>query len=163
MDTEQVLKMFSEDRGRARKLYENYMMEGEEIKKRDVYSTVSQRVLGGEQFVKEVFMRAGRKETWGKRKREYTLLEIGSVVEEVYGVTLSQLRERSKEGGIVCGRKVMSLVARGYGYKGQEIAEYLRRDPAVITRYLKEGESLEGEVEKVYEALRNTKKVNKQV
>jgi len=163
VDTEQVLRMFSEDRGRARRLYENYMMRGEEIKKRDVYSTVSQRVLGDEQFVKEVFMRTGRKEVWGKRKHEHTLLEIGSVVEEAYGVTLRQLREKSKDGEIVSGRKVMSLVAREYGYKGQEIAEYLRRDPAVITRYLKEGERLEGEVERVHETLRSNKKVNKQV
>ena len=49
------------------------------------------------------------------------------------------------------------------GYKGREIAEYLRRDPAVITRYLKEGKRLEGEVEKVHEALKKTKKFNKQV
>ena len=84
-------------------------------------------------------------------------------MEEAYGVTLRQLSEKSKDGEIVSGRKVMSLVAREYGYKGQEIAEYLRRDPAVITRYLKEGERLEGEVERVHETLRSNKKVNKQV
>ena len=44
----------------------------------------------------------------------------------------------------------------------KEIVEYLRRDPAVITRYSKEGKRLEGEVEKVHEALRKSKKVNKQ-
>ena len=162
VDTEQVLKMFSEDRGRARRLYRDYMGEGEGVKREDVYSTVSQRVLGGEQFVKEVLMKTGRAEVWGKKRHEYTLLEIGGAVEGVYGVTLRQLREKSK-GRIVSGRKVMSLVAREYSYKGQEIAEYLRRDPAVITRYLKEGKRLEGEVEKVHEALKKTKKVNKQV
>jgi hypothetical protein len=31
----------------------------------------------------------------------------------------------------------------------KEIAEYLRRDPAVITRYSKEGKRLESEIEKV--------------
>jgi len=163
VDTEPVLKMFSEDRGRARRLYRNYMGEGEGVKREAVYSTVSQRVLGGERFVKEVLMKTGRGEVWGKKRHEYTLSEIGGAVEGVYGVTLRQLREKSKEEGIVSGRKVMSLVAREYDYKGQEIAEYLRRDPAVITRYLKEGERLEGEVEKVHEALRKTKKVNKQV
>jgi len=45
----------------------------------------------------------------------------------------------------------------------KEIAEYLRRDPAVITRYSKEGKRLESEIEKVHEALKKTKKVNKQV
>jgi putative transposase len=163
VDTDPVLRMFSEDRRRARRRYQIYMTEGEGVKRGDVYSTVSQRVLGGEQFVKEVLMRTGRREVWGKRRHEYTLLEIGGAVEGVYGVTLRQLKEKGKEGGVVTGRKVMSLVAREYGYKGQEIAEYLRRDPAVITRHLREGERLEGEVEKVHESLKKSKKVNKQV
>ena len=163
VDTEQVLKMFSEDKGRARRLYRDYMRKGEGVKREDLYATVSQRVLGGEQFVEEVLMKTGRAEVWGKKRHEYTLLEIGGAVEGIKGVTLRQLREKSKEEGIASGRKVMSLVAREYGYKGQEIAEYLRRDPAVITRYLKDGERLQGEVEKVHEALKKTKEVNKQV
>lgn len=163
VDTEQVLGMFSENKGRARRAYRLYMGEREAIRREEVYATVDQRVLGNERFVEEVMEKTGREELRGKRRHEYTLVEIGGAVEGVYGVTLRQLREKSKEGGIVSGRKVMSLVAREYGYKGQEIAEYLRRDPAVITRYLKEGRRLEGEVEKVHEALRKTKKVNKQV
>jgi hypothetical protein len=161
--TEGVFKMFSENRERARRLYRDYMGEGEEVKREAIYSTVSQRVLGGEQFVKEVLIRTGRAEVWGRRKHEYTLSEIGGAVEGVYRVTLRQLMEKSKEEGIVSGRKVMSLVAREYGYRGQEIAEYLRRDPAVITRYLKERERLVGEIGKVHDTLRKTKKVNKQV
>jgi hypothetical protein len=74
---------------------------------------------------------------------------------------LGQLMEKGRDEGLVSGR--MSLVAMEYGYKGQEIAGYLRRDPAGITRYLKEGKILEGEIEKVHEALRKTKKVNKLV
>jgi putative transposase len=154
VDTEPVLKMFSEDRGRARRLYRDYMGGGEGVKREAVYSTVGQRVLGGEQFVKEVLMRMRRAEVWGKKRYEYTLSAIGGAVEEVYGVALRQLREKSKEEGIVSARKVMSLVAREYGYRGQEIAEYLRRDPAVITRYLKEGKRLEGKVERAHETLR---------
>ena len=40
--------------------------------------------------------------------------------------------------------------------------EYLRRDPAVVTRYLKEEKRLESEIGKVHEELRKTKKVNKE-
>lgn len=163
VDTEQVLKIFSESKGKARRLYWDYMAGRDGVKREDVYSIVSQRVLGGEEFVKEVFMRTGRAEDLGKRKHEYTLLEIGGAVEEVYGVTLRQLREKTKDEGVVFGRKLMSLVAKDYGYKGQEIAEYLRRDPAVVTRCSKEGKRLEGEVEKVHVVLKRTKKVNKQV
>jgi len=163
VDTEQVLSIFSKNKGKARRLYQDYMGEGGGIKREDVYSTVSQRVLGGEEFVKEVFMKTGRAEDLGKRKHEYTLLEIGAAVEGVSEVTLRQLREKSKDEGLVVARKLMSLVAREYGYKGKEVAEYLRRDPAVITRYLREGKKLEDDIGRVHVALEETKKVNKQV
>lgn len=163
VDTEQVLSIFSKNTGKARRLYQEYMGEGEGIKRKDVYSTVSQRVLGDEEFVKEVFMKAGRAEDLGKRKHEYTLLEIGAAVEGVSGVTLGELRDKSKDEGLVVARKLMSLVAREYGYKGKEVAEYLRRDPAVITRYLKEGKKLEDDIGRVHVALKEIKKVNKQV
>jgi len=47
------------------------------------------------------------------------------------------------------GRKVFSLMAKEYGYTGREIAEYLRKDPAAVMGYLRQGEGLRGEVEKV--------------
>ena len=83
---------------------------------------------------------------------------------KVCGASLGQPREKGREEGLQSGRKVMSLVAKEYGYKGQEIAEYLRRDPAVITRYLWEGKKFEIELERVHKRLRESgEKVNKQV
>jgi hypothetical protein len=41
--------------------------------------------------------------------------------------------------------------------KGREIAEYLRRDPAVITRYLREGKRFEADIQKVHENLKKQK------
>ena len=55
-----------------------------------------------------------------------------------FGITLKQMREKSKDRGISLGRKLMSIVANEYGYKGKEVARYLKKDPAIITRYLKE-------------------------
>lgn len=37
----------------------------------------------------------------------------------------------------------MCLVAKEYGYKGKEIAEYLKKDPAVITRCSKSKDTME--------------------
>ena len=65
-------------------------------------------------------------------------------------------------GHLFQGRyKAMSLVAKEYGYKGEEIAGYLWRDPSVITRYLKEGNKLAAEAGKVHALLRQDS--NKQV
>ena len=89
----------------------------------------------------------------GGRKHGYRLPEIARATEEVCGISLGQLREKGRGEGSGRGRRVMSVVAKEYGYKGQEIAGYLWRDPSVITRYLKEGSKLASEVENVHAIL----------
>jgi REP element-mobilizing transposase RayT len=157
VDVEPVLRIFSEGKGKARKAYRLYMGEREAIRREEVYATVEQRILGDERFIEKVVEKTGRKELRGKRKHEYTLVEIAGAAEGVYGVRLRQLREKGKDEALRSGRKVMSLVAKEYGYKGQEIAEHLWRDPAVITRYLREEKRFETEVEKVHENLKRQK------
>jgi REP element-mobilizing transposase RayT len=155
VDTEQVLGMFSEEKGRAGRAYRLYMGEKKETMRREeVYATVDQRVLGDERFVEKVKERSGRRELWGRRRHEYTLMEIGEAVERVYGTSLRQLREKGKGEGVQTGRRVLSLVGREYGYKGGEIGEYLRKDPSVVTRYLKEARRFEGDIKRVHEDLK---------
>ena len=57
------------------------------------------------------------------------------------GITLKQLTGKSKNREILRVRKLASFAAREFGYKCKEIAFYLKKDPSVITRYLKEGEN----------------------
>jgi predicted transcriptional regulator len=40
------------------------------------------------------------------------------------------------------GRRLFSLAGREYGYKGKEIAEFLGKDPAAVTGYLRRGQDL---------------------
>ena len=75
-------------------------------------------------------------------------------MEGVYGISLEHLRGKGRTGGLGRGRRVMTLVAKEYGYKGQEIAGYLFRDPSVITRYLRDASEFESEVEGVHALLR---------
>ena len=160
VDAEEVLRMFSEDKRRARRAYRVYMGEREVLRREEVYSTVNQRILGDEGFVKKVVEKTGRREVRGRRRHAYTLSEIAGAVGRIYETTLKELRGKGKGEGLGYGRKVMSLVAKEYEYQGQEIAGYLERDPSVITRYLKEGVGFETEVEKVHRILNN--KSNKQ-
>ncbi len=69
-------------------------------------------------------------------------------------ITLKQLQEKSKDRNILTGRKLVSLAAKEYGYKGKDIAAYLQKDPSVITRYLKEGDSFKITSERVMKKLR---------
>jgi len=161
-DAELVLKIFSQDKRKARRAYLDYMGErGGILKREEVYATVDQRVLGDEGFVEEVMGRIGRRDIQGRRKHGYKLTEIASAIGELYGITLAQLREKGREEGLGLGRRLISLVAKEYGYKGQEIAEYLWRDPSVVTRYLKEGNKFAREVENIHAILRQYS--NKQV
>jgi hypothetical protein len=162
VDEEQVLRMFSEDKRRARRAYRVYMGQVKALGSEEVYATVDQRILGDERFVKELAAKTGKGEIGGKRRHGYTLSQIGEAVEEVCGITIRQLRDKGRDEGLGSGRRVMSLAAKDYGYRGQEIAEYLQRDPSVITRYLKEGGKFEVEAERVHELLLK-RVVNKQV
>src|SRR4030043_680652 len=112
IDTDQVLRMFSEDKQRARKLYSAYMSDSQIVKKDDVYNTIGQRILGSEEFLERVMERHDRELKKEKREREYTLYEIAKGVEKIYGITLKQIRERRKSETITLGRRLLSLVAK---------------------------------------------------
>jgi REP element-mobilizing transposase RayT len=153
VDDDQVLRLFSEDKTKAREIYRAYMDDGLAVDKDDIYATADQRVLGDEGFLDRIMQRSEVEIDSRKRERQYGLPEIAIGIEKGYGITIGQLREKSKDRGILTGRKVFSLVASAYGYKGREIARYLRKDPAVITRYLKEKNSFIEEVEGVVKRL----------
>jgi len=157
VDTEQVLGMFLENKWRAMRAYRVYMGEKAVIRREEVYATVDQRVLGDERFVERVKERTGRRELRGRKRHEYTLMEIERAVERIYGTSLRQLREKGKGEMTQTGRRVLSLVGKEYGYKGREIAEYLRKDPSVVTRYLREAKRFETDLKKVHENLEKQK------
>ena len=157
IDTDQILRMFSENKTKARKLYKAYTGDGLAVKKEDIYSTIDQRIIGGEEFVESVMEKYDIEISHKKRKKEYTLPEISRGVEKVYGITIKQIRQKSKSRDISLGKKILSLAAKEYGYKGREIAEYIRKDSTIVTRHLKEKKELKKEIEKVFKILRDEK------
>lgn len=161
IDIEQVLGIFSKGKAKARRLYRVYMSEKEEVGREDIYSTIDQRILGDERFAEKVSEEYKAEVISTKRLKEYTLGDIVSGIENAYGITLKELRSKGKYRDIMLCRKLFSLVAREYGYKGKDIAGHIRKDPAVVTRYLKEKRELETEIKRLIEGLRAN--VNKQV
>jgi len=147
VDTKLLLGMFSEDLKRSRKLYREYMRKEERTSKEDFYRTVDQRVLGDEAFIERVRERVEKKTLKGRRKHGVSLGEIARRIEEVIGIGLSELRGKGKDSGVMEGRKLFSLVGREYGYKGKEVAEFLRKDPAAVTGYLSKSQHLRAKME----------------
>ena len=164
IDTDQVLRMFSENKTRARRIYLENMGDGKRINKEDVYKTVDQRILGDDEFVERVKDKTDVGIEGTKKRHEHSLEEIAGVIERAYKITHKQMREKSKDREISIGRKLMRVVAKEYGYKGKDVADYLRKDPSIITRYLKEKNNFKKEVERLFKLLKETQaNVNRQV
>ena len=149
VDTGIVLGMFSKDLKRGRRLYHEYMREGEKIPKEEFYQTVDQRVLGDEEFVERVRGRVKNKIVGERRRHGVSLGEIVRGIEEVTGIRLSELRGKGKDSGVMEGRKLFSLAGSEYGYKGKEIAVFLAKDPASVTGYLRRGQDLRDKKERL--------------
>lgn len=158
VDTEKVLKLFSGNKTAGRKLYKAYMEDvAVDIKKEDVYATVDQRILGDEEFVGRVREKGTSNIKGSKRAKAYSLPEIVGAVEKIYGVSLKEIRQRGKARRLTAAKRMVSLVASEYGYKNREVAEYIGKDPMVVTRHLKERASLEEEIERVIDYLKGVK------
>ena len=67
----------------------------------------------------------------------------------MYGVKLQELRERRKVREMTAAKAVLSLVGSEFGYKNREIADFIGKDPVMVTRYLREKEHLRQEADKV--------------
>ncbi len=150
--TDRVLRMFSENKSRAWRKYLESMDREVTLGKSDVYATVDQRIQGDETFVDAITAKAEAVIKKEPEKKACSLAEIGGMIQKRHAVTLEQLRSSVKSEDVMKGRPIFSQTARRYGYRGREIAEYLRKDPASITNYL-HGEENSREVDGIVRLL----------
>ncbi len=154
VDTGQVLSMFSENKPLGRKLYHDFMNDDETVKKQEVYATIDQRLQGDEAFVERVQQKYAGEVRKELKKKEYSLPKIAHAIKQCTGVMLEQLRAAGKDKQTILGRRLFTLAARAYGYKGIEIAEYLQKEPSSVTKYAL-GEKVQSDLDTVFKSLRN--------
>jgi REP element-mobilizing transposase RayT len=155
VDTDRVLRMFSEERAASMRIYKEFIGDGIPVKRDDIYRTVDQRVLGNAEFLADVMEQYDGEVAKEKREREYNLAEIATGVERIKGVTIQQIRVHNKTSNVTECRKLFILLSKEYGYKGKEIANYIRRDPATISSALKDRKRMAKDMERVIKSLRN--------
>ena len=155
VDTDQVLRMYSEKEDRGRRQYEAFMNDGITVKKGDIYATIDQRLLGDERFVEEVVERHKGEIKKERRKKEYTLPQMVRALERQCRVSLEDMQSWGRIKEIFSARRLFSILAKEHGYTGREIAAYLHKDPAAVTGYLRRSEDVRREVDTVITALRN--------
>jgi len=153
VDTDFVLGLLSTRKGIARRRYRAFIENEEGIKREEVYSTVDQRIQGDEEFVERVLAQYGDEGSDKGRRRVYSLSQIGSAVEKLYGLSAKELRSSAKTREISFGRKVFSLVARECGYRCNEMAAYLNKDPSGITVHARASEKLSIPIKELREYL----------
>ncbi len=157
VDTDQVLRMFSENKARSRRKYQEFMREEETLEKSEVYATIDQRVQGDDSFVEQVRTLADKPVESGRKKKERSLNQIMTVIENTTGVSLEQLRAAGKLGLLMTGRRLFSHTARDYGYQGKEIAQFLHKDPAAVTGYCRRRDELANEIAAIHQGLAKSK------
>ena len=140
VDADLVLRMFSESKARSRSKYRAFMSEEETLNKTAVYATVDQRLQGDETFIEAVRQKSDQPVVTLKKSRSFSLSAIARAVEQQLGTSLDDLRSATKHARVMAGRRLVSVVSKAYGYKGKEIAEFLRKDPAAVTGYLRKAD-----------------------
>ncbi len=131
-----VLKLFSQEIGEARRLYEAFVLEAIHEGSRDeYYRTVDQRLLGGEEFVKEVEHKATEGSVAADETfRARTVEEIAEVLAKATGVKWEAVRGRSRGPKEIQARTLFVHLCLQYTRaKRREIAEALGRDPKMVT------------------------------
>ena len=145
VSVDQVLRMFSENKGRARRKYLQFMRTEEAMTKSEVYATIDQRLKGDAEFVDRVL---GEHEKMPARpwKRKIPLEKIAAAIEKRHDVSVETLRSPAKDRAAAGARMVFSILANDHGYKAVEIGRYLDKDPTRVTRYLQARDDVEKDV-----------------
>lgn len=153
VDTDQVLRMFSEKKSSARKQYYAYMEETGGLKKDEVYAAIDQRVHGSDEFAERVLEKYEKTPVrpW---KKEYTMDQIAKGITDLYGISAQSLRSPGRTRSLSFCRCLFCLAAKVHGYKGVEIASYLEKEPASLAEYEKKRDSFAGDLKKLQDWLK---------
>lgn len=147
VDTDQVLKMFSANKTRARRKYREFMVEKDDFERKDIYATIDQRLKGDDEFVDRVLEQHAKDPV--TKLRRPALEAISKIVEIKYCVSPADLRSSSKTRTLTLARRVFSIVASEQGYKAVEIGRYLKKEPTIVTFSLRDKEAVAEEVKSV--------------
>jgi len=101
-----------------------------------------ERILGSGDFVAEALQKAG--ESFEAQAGIRPPLEVLiDTVSRTFGVSVQQLKSRSRRRPILEARSVLARVAiRNHGYKGVEVAEALSLSSPTVSRIVENGENI---------------------
>lgn len=135
LNTAFVLSLFSKSSRNARNKYLQFVNNhiGQQHQE-DFYPQPP--ILGDDTFIEQLNSRfKDRNIHFKKPIKQFTLEKIAKIVCDTIGVDFCTLKERSRSSSISLSRSLFVFMARNYSYSSNnEIARFLGRDPALITR-----------------------------
>ena len=137
--------MFSESKSRSRRKYREFMAEKEGFDRKEVYTTIDQRLKGDDEFVDRV-LEQHDKAPDTKKQRRPALETISQIIEKRYEVSVADLRSSSKTRTLNLARRVFSIVASQAGHRAVEIGRYLEKEPTIVTFSLRSKDAVERDV-----------------
>jgi REP element-mobilizing transposase RayT len=142
VDTDKVLRLFSERPVIARRKYAEFMTEGECDKSFSPYAAYEQQTVGNECFIEEVEKRVERLE---KRARKMPIMNLILAVEQETGIDLLGMVSRKRGERLRMARGILVLLAKEIGYNMMELQGILKRDISVLSRLASIGGTTIGE------------------
>jgi REP element-mobilizing transposase RayT len=131
VDTDKVLRLFSESPVIARRKYAEFMTAGEPDKTFSPYAAHQQQIVGGERFIEEVEKRVERLE---KRAKKMPIRNLILAVERETGVDLLEMVSRKRGERLRMARGILVSLAKEIGYNIMDLQGILKRDISVLSR-----------------------------
>lgn len=141
VDTDKVLRLFSENPGIARRKYAEFMTEGEPDKGLSPYAAHEQQIVGDERFIEEVEKRV---ECLENRARKVPIKDLVLAIEKEMGIGLVEMVSRKRSERLRTARGILVSVAKEIGYNMAELQGILKRDISVLSRLTSIGETRVG-------------------
>src|ERR1700733_4215711 len=135
VDVEPVLRHFGGTKRRAVEVYRRFVQVGTGHKSREEYYRASEgRMLGSEEFVKEVKHRVGEICPSVKEARGISLAELLKTAELVSGLKREEICSGSKRRETVAMKEAVIVLGRRSGIANKELAAALGMDPSAVTK-----------------------------
>ena len=153
IDTDRVLRVFSERVSQARRRYRDFIDEAiGEGRNEEFYRAIDQQVLGSDKFLEQVESKIGKVD---RPLRKPSLQQILRAVKEVTDIVDDDILSRGRSKEVMFARGVLVGVWREIGYRLVDLQPVLRRDLSVLSRMSKISDNREGRqaIERVYEIL----------
>ncbi len=134
MDTEPLLRHFGATKKRAVEAYIQFVEANLGQKSQDDYYRAAEgRLLGGEEFLKEIRHRVGDHRAAQRQPERTTIEDLLSAAERSSGLSRQELCSKSKNRRTVAAKEAVIVLGREGGITNRELAEALGICPSAVT------------------------------